>query len=1112
SGTGSLTKTGAGVATLTGGGAQGAVAVNAGTLRFGQSGVLNADSLATANGATVAIGSDAQIKVANAFTLCSGATLALNDFSQTANNLSGAGNINLGQLNTTVLTTHAANDTTFSGVIGGAGQLSKTGTGTLTLSGTSTYTGGTTITDGTLVAANGSAMGTGAIANAAALHLDFASDSTLANTLSGTGSLTKTGAGVATLTGGGAQGAVAVNAGTLRFGQSGVFNADSLATANGATVAIGSDAQIKVANAFTLSSGATLDVLMGKNNNPAIAANSATIGGTLNIGGFAETAPDTASALTNLRFTVLRTTSGITGDFANVSLGSAASPVDYLVVGGRKSADNLEYDVGFGLTWRAGTTRGNGVFTLANATDKFNVDVVLADEAASATKWNGKDLTKNGAGTLTLSAKNTYSGLTVVNAGTLATGIADAFASSSAVAVNSGATLALNDFSQTANNLYGAGKISLGNLASTALTAHNSFDTVFSGVIGGAGQLNKTGAGTMTLLGTNTYGGGTTISDGTLVGSAASFGTGAILNKAALVIDQPSNATLANAINGTGTFTKSGSGVLTLTGNSNLSGPTSVEGGDLVVNGFLGNSAVTMQRGTTLRGNGTVGRTSIVSGARIAPGNSIGTLTVNGAYTQAGGSTFQAQVDPSSTRSDRIHVNGTATLAPGAVLEVSKIAPGEFSVNSNYTVLSATNGVTGTYTLTGDTGGAFYVLKEEYDANNVYLRANRVRNFTDAAGTRNEIATAGALDSMPDSNIIKRAVIALDTDDDARLAFNQLSGEIHASLKTALLGDSRNIRETAIDRIRQRFCAPGFGKDIAASDTAEDNAALETPNDGTCYRRTTRPAGWLRVLGSWGKTAGGNAARLSQDVAGILGGTDTTIGDIWNVGALIGYTHNGMKVDARSSYANSDNFHASIYGGMQRGPLGIRTGAAFAWHNIETHRSPAFPGYTDVLNADYNGRTLQVFGDMGYQLAMRRMNLEPFVNVAVVQTRTNSFKENGGAAALSGDRDHISSTYTTLGLRGSTTIDLPQGAKMTARGMLGWQHTFGTSVPVAGLAFADSNRYTVAGVPQGRNSLVVEAGVDFQISRRASIGVVYSGRVGGSTTTHAVQGRLSIQF
>ena len=103
------------------------------------------------------------------------------------------------------------------------------------------------------------------------------------------------------------------------------------------------------------------------------------------------------------------------------------------------------------------------------------------------------------------------------------------------------------------------------------------------GAIGGAGALTKTGAGTLTLTGTNTYAGGTRIDAGSVTGNAAGFGSGAIINNAALLIDQPGDATFANALAGTGTLTKSGVGTLTLTGANNLAGGTAIAGGTLSV-------------------------------------------------------------------------------------------------------------------------------------------------------------------------------------------------------------------------------------------------------------------------------------------------------------------------------------------------------------------------------------------------------------------------------------------------------------------------------------------------------------------------------------------------
>ncbi|NKJ50394.1 hypothetical protein CIC12_27460 [Burkholderia sp. SG-MS1] len=1008
-----------------------------------------------------------------------------------------------------MLTANNTADTTFSGVIGGAGNLTKTGAGALTLTGANTYVSGTTITAGTLVATNGNALGTGAVSNSAVLQLDFANDSTLANPLSGAGSLTKTGAGMASLSASGSsQGTVTVNAGTLHLSQGGAFDAADYTTQTGATTAIDGASRLAVSGAFTQSSGSTLDVTLAANN-PVITAGSATLDGTLNIAGVSGTEPSSASGLPATEFTLIHTTGGITGDFSSVSLGGATSPVDYLTLAVTRSAGNLDYNVGFGLTWQAGVTNGNGTFTLTSPTDAFNVDVVLADEAASATGWNGMDLTKDGAGSLTLSAPNTYTGLTTVNGGTLAMGIANAFATSSAVTINSGATLALNDFAQTANNLSGAGTINLGTLGTTVLTANNTADTTFSGVIVGAGNLTKTGAGALTLAGVNTYAGGTTISSGTLTGSAASFGTGTILDDAALVINQPDNAVFANAIDGTGTFTKAGAGALNLTGISTLSGPTTVASGLLSVNGALAGSAVTVQNGATLGGNGSIGRTAILSGGTIAPGNSIGTLSVNGAYSQAAGSVYQAQVNPASTASDLIRVNGAATLAQGAILDVVKIAPGQYSVNSHYTVLTAIGGVTGTYTLTGDINSAFYALIDSYDANNVYLTPVRVRNFVDAAGTPNEIATAYALQSMPDGNQVKDAVAALSTDADARGAFNQLSGEIHASIKSALIEDSRYIRDAAVDRVRHSFCMPDAANQLATARLTDATASASSE----CAAHSTDPVMWARVLGAWGHmNSDGNAATLRQNLGGFLVGADTTIAQQWRIGALAGYSGGSFNVDDRNSSASSDNYHVGLYGGTQLGNVGVRAGAAYTWHSISTDRSPAFAGYADNLKGDYSAHTMQVFGDIGYRIAVEHAALEPFASIAYVNLRTSSFNEQGGAAALAGENGSTNSTFSTLGLRGAMDFELRNGTVATASGTLGWRHALGNVAPVSTLQFAGSNPFTVAGVPLARNAALVEAGLDFQVTRNASVGVIYSGQFGSGTTNQSARGTLKVRF
>ncbi|MEG0868268.1 MAG: autotransporter-associated beta strand repeat-containing protein [Hafnia sp.] len=473
-----------------------------------------------------------------------------------------------------------SNTATFAGIISGSGTVSQIGSGKTVLTGTNTWSGGTTISDGTLVAQNGAALGAGTVANHTTLQLDVAQNDTVANMLTGSGLLSKTGSGTVTLIGSGSrEGAVAVSGGTLAFGQSGDFNADSLSVANGAGVAVSANADVVLSGAYSQVAGASLSVVQGAQ--PAISAGTANLNGTLNLSGYNVAPPSSASGITAAQYTVIHTTNGITGNFSGVNLNGVASPVDYLRLAGRISGN--DYTVGYGLSWLEGAANGTGSFTLAGATDAFNVDVALGNQAAGAylSSWDGKTLTKAGAGTLTLSAANSYTGDTRVNDGTLKAGAANAFAQSANVVVAGSATLDLNNHNQMAQNLAGTGDVTLG---SARLTAHALSDTVFRGVISGSGALVKTGSGVLTLTGTNTWSGGTTISDGTLqLGDGGASGTivGDVTDNSTLVFNRNNSMTLAGTLSGSGQVIQAGSGRTLLTGTNTFSGGTTVSAGTL---------------------------------------------------------------------------------------------------------------------------------------------------------------------------------------------------------------------------------------------------------------------------------------------------------------------------------------------------------------------------------------------------------------------------------------------------------------------------------------------------------------------------------------------------
>jgi autotransporter-associated beta strand protein len=227
------------------------------------------------------------------------------------------------------------------------------------------------------------------------------------------------------------------------------------------------------------------------------------------------------------------------------------------------------------------------------------------------------------------------------------------------------------------------------------------------------------GPGTTVLAGPNTYTGATNVNAGTLRAGAAnafspfsafSVASGATLdfnsfNQTIGSLAGAGNVTLgtatlttgngntsttfSGAISGTGGLTKSGSGTLLLTGISSYTGATTVNAGTLSVNGSIANSAVTVNAGGTIGGIGTVGNTTI-NGGTLSPGNSIGTLTVQGNLVLTAAAAYIVEVSPTSA--DRTNVTGTASLA-GTVQAV--FGPGAYIARS-YTILSATGGLGGT--------------------------------------------------------------------------------------------------------------------------------------------------------------------------------------------------------------------------------------------------------------------------------------------------------------------------------------------------------------------------------------------------------------------------------
>lgn len=645
-------------------------------------------------------------------------------------------------------------------------------------------------------------------------------------------------------------------------------------------------------------------------------------------------------------------------------------------------------------------------------------------------------LLKRGAGTLVLGQANSCTGGTLVEGGVLQAGVDGAFVDNTAFSVNGG-KLDLNNFNVSMSSLMGeGGTLSLG---SAALTVDQSANTRFDGNIDGTGSLTKSGTGVLVLNGANTYTGGTTVKEGGLVIGDASH---------------------------SGAF---------------LVGTASVE------------------NGAYLAGAGSVGGLYAGAGSIIAPGNSIGTLKVDGNLAFDAGATYVAEIDASG-KSDRIDVSGTATLG-GAKVYIEKAA-GTYMPGKSYTILSAEGGIVGTF---GDLSQnmAFVDLGLAYDPNAVYL--NIARNdidFAATAKTGNQKSVAVAVEALGAGNAVYDTVVMQDNEDNARRAFNALSGEVHASMRTAIINDSSIIRNAVMERVDAAF--GGSGQSAASSSVATDMASSQVS--------APRAAIWGQALGQWSETgADGNAGKLKQSTGGFVAGYDAEVVENWRLGALAGYSRTSFDVNDRNSSGHSDNYHLGIYGGTQWSATALKAGLAYSWHKIETDRLVAFPGFSESLDADYSADTFQAFGELSHRFDVNGTAIEPFANVAVVRLQTGRFDEHGGNAALRIGKETATTTFTTIGLRASAPVVF---GSMNARlnGTAGWQHAYGDTIPTTAASFDAGTVFELAGAPIAKDTAIIKAGLDIDLGNQTTLGLEYSGQYGSSFNQNSGKAKLSVKF
>jgi autotransporter-associated beta strand protein len=1110
----------------------------------------------------------------------------------------------LGMLN---LHQATGNDATLSAVISGAGSVTKTGGGMLTLTGANVYTGTTTVSEGTLRLGTGGSLSSSSvvtIANGAtfdfgatqqnlttigglgsgnyggSLNVDINADETATANLGGTTfALTKNGTGVLTLSGNLSYGGqTLISGGTLHLTGNNTLTGGIIV--NGRLIIGSSNAAGGAGNRIT-TTGSIIDYADGINSATPITVNSNTTqlqvltGSATQSGIISETAGprplekigagtlvlgDTMANPTNTFSGAFTISAGTVAIRSERNLGSDTSTNRLVLNGGTLDAGSN--NIGMARPLSVGASGGT-VNTAQLLVFQSNDNVFTGQ------------LTKTGSGTLVFTGRGTGAGGIRVDAGVLSlaqnTSAGTGTLTLGANTTLRGRTTGLN----ISNNIA---------LAGTGVRLERDFAGVnytLSGVISGSGSLLKPQDGTIDLTGNNTFSGGVTLSAGTLgVGSNTALGTAAmsaqigttlravagnlnIANNIVLTLGMVAsnqftvdtngfNMTLSGVISTNVAannadqpgLTKSGAGDLTLTGVNTYRGATIINAGRLIVNGSIANtSSVTIADGATLGGNAAIPNLTVQSGARLSPGNSIGTVNIAGNLVLNAGSTTVIEIQ--RNLSDRINAGGTAQIA--GTLQLVALG-GPYVFNAPYTIITATGGRTGTFG-TVNTDSAFGVgvtSTVTYNPNDIQVTLNAaplVQTLappTTLALTRpkNVFAVASGMDNAVAGGADPSAFFSVynqPTREALAAAVNTLSGEVHTSANAMGVKASDQFMRVMLDPFAlgrdaslMNTAGGGFGEAAFASNRGAGKEPGETIRSGSGLEafiaQAPLQARRFAVWGAaFGQTARGDGdaitvgtSRLSASDGHLAIGADMGIAP----GIIAGVAFAGGQGDARLANgmgsAKADIYQAGLYALGRFGALSVGVTGSYGSLQVETNRSIPVLGL-GAVKADYRAESWSGRAEAAYALGrLSGFGLSPTAALQAQSVRTPAFVEINGGTGLSAGVISRATTNATVRSELGLKLDyaaLVGGADVNIYISAAWGHYYARDAKFAGsLVGLAGSAFTVEGVRPSRDVALIAAGADMKIGSTMHVGARFDTEQGSGNRSYAGSAKLRMAF
>jgi len=587
---------------------------------------------------------------------------------------------------------------------------------------------------------------------------------------------------------------------------------------------------------------------------------------------------------------------------------------------------------------------------------------------------------------------------------------------------------------------------------------------------------------------------GTFTNDGIVNNTTGSGGLGAVITNATTGLFS-NLGTLTNGpgnlVTNIGSFENNGtvnnSGTFDNQAGASVSGSgtfNQLAGGIAEINGAFQN--MINMTGGVLGGSGNISGDVNVSAGEVSPGNSPGTLTINGNLTLAASSVYLWQVDELTGDADRIVVSGTA--AANATVVVESLNPSTARPGAAvYSILVAGGGLSARNFVLSAPASAIESFVLSYpDANSVQIAADI--DFAPAGLSPDQSAVGRAVGAIQSAGItafqsVSAGIVALPTLAALGHAYDAMSGEGVVAAQQAAFDSGRNVSDTLLARAREAF---GVGHVSLVHD-----AAL-----GGGWNL------WLGGMGSSGRLDGApGIARENLQSRGAIGGIDYRF-DSGLVGVAIADNHSGFAVPARTTQGSQDGAHLSLYGAFDGGDGWYASGALdFGTISGHVYRTVigALP-LTGVLSGKLSSGSFAGAVEVGWKQRLELMDVTPFLAVSLQSVDQKAFTEQPSSAAVAPlalhfDKRNSTSVPLSLGIQVAETLRLDDRTTLNPMVRVAWVHEFDPDrAAMAQFAVLPAFGFAVAGARAMEDAARIDAGLQLEIGGGASV------LVGGTIT------------